>query len=579
LEQLEPVNSLIQEAHPIVADARARIEPRTAAAVLLAILGLAVGTAFARALGGTPVGLYSADYQFLAEGAARVALGQVPHVDFPSPLGPLSFWLLWLARKLPFLGPDAFAMNTLAWGLVAVPVTAVAARLPTLSGAALLVGLAAVLTLAPFTLDAIADACDVNYNGFYNRTGAALLLTTFVAAMVPSQSSRAEALILGWILLVLFLLKVTFFLAAFAYLCIAAVFSARRGKALAGAVILFTVAALGLEAASGLTSAYIRDTAVMVRLGGGDMLPRLWTIITTYPLALSLACALVVAAWPVAAESTDASDARPGRLRGFEAPVLGAACVTLTVWSESQSTGGAGLVALAALLFTRSAHRRRAEARIAIAAGLLVATAGIFAEQALRRGRCVLADAAQWTSHPALDAAVPGFRASPSRLAAAEMVASWWQDHRGFADAAYRRGYSFGLEAYGAPVAFAASAILVSEAVARLRALGLDRGLRHVTSITTHDEFTPALGLEPAKALTGVLDPLRSLGPLTGPEAVAYLRPVDALFERTCALAPWNRWLVDVFRPALTDFQPVVLTRCWTAHMRRSPHPEAPARQ
>jgi hypothetical protein len=140
--------------------------------------------------------------------------------------------------------------------------------------------------------------------------------------------------------------------------------------------------------------------------------------------------------------------------------------------------------------------------------------------------------------HPALDAAVPGFGASPSRMTAAGIVASLWRDHRAFADAAYRREYNFGLEAYGGPVSFAASAILVSEAVTRLREVGLDRGLRHVTSITTHDELTPALGLEPAKGLTGVLDPFRSLGPLTAAEAVGYLAPVEAVFDQTCALPP-----------------------------------------
>ncbi|HZB37836.1 MAG TPA: hypothetical protein VE443_07530 [Beijerinckiaceae bacterium] len=573
--QPDPEAVLAGEAHralPGFPAGLGAVHPQSAAAVLLALVGVAAGIVFAWALGALPVGLYSADYQFLSEGAARVALGQVPHADFPSPLGPLSFWLLWLARKLPGLGPDAFAVNTLAWVLVALPVTAVAARLRTLPQAALLVGLAALLTVAPFTLEAIADACDVNYNGAYNRSGAALLLTTFVAGMVPPRSSRAEAPILAWILAVLFLLKVTFFLAALAFLCVAAVFSAERRRALAGALVLLAVAALGLEAATGLPSAYMRDMAVMARLGGGDMLPRLWSTIATYPLALSLAGALVAAlAWQGAARPSGAGDGRLGRLRAFEAPVLGAACMALTVWSESQSTGSAGLVALAALLFIPALDRHRSHARIAIAAGLLVATAGVFAEQALRRGRCVLADAPQWQSHPALDAAAPGFRASPSRLTAAEIVASLWRDHRAFADTAYRGGYSFGLDAYGAPVAFAASAILVFEAVARLRELGLDRGLRHVTSITTHDEFTPALGLEPAKGLTGVLDPLRSLGPLTGTQAAAYLRPADAVFERTCALAPWNRWLVDVFRPALVDFDPVVLTPCWTVHVRRSP--------
>jgi hypothetical protein len=53
------------------------------------------------------------------------------------------------------------------------------------------------------------------------------------------------------------------------------------------------VATLGLEVATGLPAAYLRDIGGMARVGGGDMTARLWRAIETYPLALSLAGALI----------------------------------------------------------------------------------------------------------------------------------------------------------------------------------------------------------------------------------------------------------------------------------------------
>src|SRR5690349_14190759 len=116
---------------------------RTAAAPLAigaAVLApLVVALWWGHAVGAVPVGLYTSDYEFLAEGARRIALGQTPHLDFFSPIGPAALWLIALARTAPWLGPDAFAMNALAWALFAPPIAAVALRLRSPAEGALLV--------------------------------------------------------------------------------------------------------------------------------------------------------------------------------------------------------------------------------------------------------------------------------------------------------------------------------------------------------------------------------------------------------------------------------------------------------
>jgi hypothetical protein len=174
-----------------------------------------------------------------------------------------------------------------------------------------------------------------------------------------------------------------------------------------------------------------------------------------------------------------------------------------------------------------------------------------------------------------VDALVPDMRVSPGRLAAAEITSRLWRDHRDFADKAYRRGFDFGLEAYGAPVSFVAGAILAFEAAERFRALGLDRDLRHVMTLGFVDEFTPLLGLAPPLGTKLALDPYRTIGELTKAEAAAYMAPIDAAFERTCAAPFFSIQIVGFFRSALeAAFEPVVLTPCWTVHLRRRTAPQ-----
>jgi len=85
------------------------------------------------------------------------------------------------------------------------------------------------------------------------------------------------------------------------------------------------------------------------------------------------------------------------------------------------------------------------------------------------------------------------------------------------------------------------------------------------------DDFSPRLALPPAPGTKLALDPYRTIGPLSKAEAAAYLAPIDAAFERTCAAPLHARQIADFFRPTLEEaFTPVVLTPCWTVHLRRN---------
>lgn len=555
------------------ASARRSTAGRLALAAAAVAGFLLVGLAFSHAVGFLPAGLYTTDYLFLAEGARRIALGQMPHADFSAPIGPLTFWLIALARRLPFLGPDVFALNVLMWAIVAAPAGVVALRLRSSWAALGFLAIAALTVLSPFNLEEMTGACEVNYNGIYNRHGAALLFVTFVAGFTRPRSAARDGLLFAWLLAAMLLTKVTYGVAGAAFLGFACFFSAFRLRAFAAALLVLTAAALVAEATTGLVTAYAGDVASMARLNTGRIAAFLsgtfWGNTLVILSGLALVAALSIEPLSFAMRALRERKVREA-LQRLEIPALATACLILTVWTESQSTGGPGLVGLSALAFAPAlAAGRQDRLKIALAVGVVLLTAGLLADQVLRRGWCLVEGAPGYRMHPALGALSPGLRVAPGRLPAAELTARLWRDHRILADEAYRSGFDFNLESYGAPVSFVANAILAYEAAERLRALGLNRRLRHVMTLGFVDDFSPLLDLPPAPGTKLVLDPYRTIGEITPAEAAAYLAPIDAAFERTCAAPLHARQIVDFFRPALEEaFQPVVLTPCWTVHLR-----------
>jgi hypothetical protein len=369
--------------------------------------------------------------------------------------------------------------------------------------------------------------------------------------------------------------KVTYGIAGAAFLGLACLFSVTRLRALAVAAAILIVAAGALEASTGMVSAYGRDVAEIARLNSGRVLSFLWGAFWggTLVILTGLGLAATIAFAPLAAAFEAFRRGETGTaVQALRVPALVFACLALTVWTESQSTGGAGLIGLSALVFTpEPLPGRWTLARVALAAAVVVLTVGWLADQVFRRGWCVVEQAPQYRTHPAVSALVPGMRVPPGRLVAAELAARLWRDDRTFADEAYRRGFDFNLGSYGAPISFVADAILAHEAADRFRALGLDRNVRHATTLGFVDDFTPLLGLPPPPGTKLALDPFRTVGELSKAEAAAYLAPIDAVFERTCAAPLFSVQIASFFRPVLEDtFTPLILTPCWTVHLRRT---------
>jgi hypothetical protein len=207
------------------------------------------------------------DLLHVGDGAARIALGQRPHVDFKSPIGALYFGVApWLAPGTTDIARITKA-TALIWslGLGGVYLWLWWSRIRTpvallILPAILLVG------LGPRVIGASAET--LSWAVPYNRWGMLGLALAMLFALPTKSVTRSttilDAVAMAVLCLALFFLKITFGLAAASALGVAAL--AYRGlrpaviaTAIVGASVLFAI-----ELASSIVTAYARDVADVV---------------------------------------------------------------------------------------------------------------------------------------------------------------------------------------------------------------------------------------------------------------------------------------------------------------------------
>lgn len=198
----------------------------------------------------------------------RLQIGHTPHVDFHSPSGAL-------ALALPFLGYRAVGQFAGSLEFASVLMAAIALLLAamllfrrTTTGVAVvfLIALAGIVVVPKMPGE---SGLLVTHAGLYNRWGWGLFATLLLAALPPAQTvgspkpSRlpflADALSIAGILVLLFFLKATYFLAGLAFVgCFGVVLAQFRRAAVLG-LALFALALLVVSLATGITDDYVLD--------------------------------------------------------------------------------------------------------------------------------------------------------------------------------------------------------------------------------------------------------------------------------------------------------------------------------
>ena len=182
---------------------------------VLAVIVLGLGGA-AVLKGALYIGKHEGDAMHMVQIVFRMAEGQVPHLDFMTPIGALAFWPVALLVKAGMGVGMAFLWSQVIVAALFLPIVAwVAASRLTPNLALLFGGVVMVLLLA--LIDGGAET-SVSVSMHYNRQAWAAAFVAILAAVIPPVHPRVgqvDGIIIGLMMVVMAMIKVTYF-AAFA---------------------------------------------------------------------------------------------------------------------------------------------------------------------------------------------------------------------------------------------------------------------------------------------------------------------------------------------------------------------------
>ncbi len=518
-----------------------------------------------------PMGVATHDWGAYLDAMWRMQWGQIPHVDFTLPYGGLSVVLPFAAQRLlpalhPFLGAEL-----LMWLLLLPAVVVVASRLRNPFAAAGFTVLVAGAVLLPFTSDHIQTL--VSYHAVYNRYGIALLLIIGVWAVAPHKRA-ADGWMLGYLLTLLFFIKITTFAAAFVLLGAKFVLDRDVRRAAALSLLAFALALSLIEAVSGIVSGYLRDILIMMAANEDDAVNRLMltgyrqrtAVAVTVFLALVFAISATggAAAWPRWRQL-------PEFLRRHSIPIDALLLLGAALAAESQSGGGILLLPLVALAFKPGLFDRRSGLRMSSA--LIAVTVLVAPVLDLWVGRSVAVAVKfnrDWIEDPALSQAYPGFRVDDFSASEARLNLALWKKSRDLINSELAKDYHAQL--YLIPDAAAmdfAHTKTIAAAVKAFRDSPYAGRLTSLMALDWPDLFPRLIGTEPVRGTRIGLDAERTVA-LDAQGAENYLRNVDGVFVPACPIEMNRAALRRMFASALErSFEKVPLTDCWELYVRR----------
>ncbi|MEM9267436.1 MAG: hypothetical protein AAGA78_00670 [Pseudomonadota bacterium] len=234
--------------------------------VLMGLSGLMVPIAFASAI--LSPGIYFTatsmfhDLWVAMDAFSRVQAGHRPHVDFPSPLGPVYYWV-----KAAALWIEPLTIRSIVWASVLFTALALIFTLVLLARVLPWPALALVATLVVTTglsvrdLDAILFVQPASYLAPYNRWGWALMVPVALRLALPARKGDPlGAVAIGLAIALLLMLKVSYGALALALLVCGAPLRGWLGLREAGWALFGLVSSLALAASLGTPlGAYLAD--------------------------------------------------------------------------------------------------------------------------------------------------------------------------------------------------------------------------------------------------------------------------------------------------------------------------------
>ncbi|MEL6914126.1 MAG: hypothetical protein AAFP13_06460 [Pseudomonadota bacterium] len=216
--------------------------------------------------GGLAVSQHEGDTIHLIDIVERMALGQVPHLDFMTPIGAGAFWPIAVLVGAGLSMGQAFVVSQVVLGgLIALAATWVAsARMPW--GWALALGALTVVTVMALMhgTDDLAVSVSMHYNRW--AWGVSFVVLTMVVIPSEGRGPGIEGVLLGLGMAALLMVKVTYFAAILPIVIVLALLTGQRGVLLIGVASgLALVALLTLLLGVDFWLAYLGDLLAVAR--------------------------------------------------------------------------------------------------------------------------------------------------------------------------------------------------------------------------------------------------------------------------------------------------------------------------
>lgn len=527
-----------------------------------------------------PLGAMYWDLVLYVDAARRIAEGQVPLLDFLTPVGPLGYWLY---AGLDQLFPQAHPLLTAQWSLflITAPPMALVLIAADRRSRRLALGLLLpylVFQILPVNVEQHSFFPGLDGFGIYNRQ-ASIVLYVLVSALfvLPGRTLRAGVLL--WCMLALLLIKITGFLAGglvLAYGLLAGRLDWRLGlfAALGGLLVL-----AGLEFSGGLVSAYAESILALLRINAGGILPRFLQAGSLHLDIVAAGGALVLAlAWTGRSEWVQGLRRL---VRERSAASLQALCDRDEAWLavtmaaglflETQNTGGLAFV-FAWPVLLRILLRRVQDARPGrfLVLALVAATAIPPAMTVVQRaGRTLLAQSnyialpndhlgalGRVSQHVEVVGRAGKMQAiyaastdTYEAIAAQQILPSQTL----YSELDFQLGWLMAIDA-------GIAAILAHEARTGTR-------FDTIMSLNFVNPFPALMGRSSVRHIAIGADPFRAV-PEPDAEAVAAVAAADLILLPLCPVTVANQALHRVYAPAMTGRREIPLGPCWKGFVK-----------
>ncbi|MCV0397340.1 MAG: hypothetical protein K5872_19615 [Rhizobiaceae bacterium] len=527
-----------------------------------------------------PIGPMYWDVFIYYDAAARIFDGQVPVVDFFTPVGPLGYWLFAAALAV---FPDAQPTLIAHWSLLPLTAPLMALVLwDTGRGGARAVPFALlvpflIFALLPFNTREFYPFPGSDGFGIYNRQ-VCQLLYVLASALVFMRSQRLLAVVIAVAMTALLLVKVTGVVSG-AILCVFAFMAGRVALRTAIASLVFLVAVLGgLELWNGMISHYARDILSLVEMNSESLAPRFLQAAshTFGVIAPGGALVLMLLWWEreriagrlkaVRSERGLASIARVFDL----APLWLAVAMIAGVFFETQNTGSQAMIMVWPMVLMILLSAGRMVARPAV----LVATFGLAAATALPPAVSIVERAARAYAGSVKNEALEhrNLRSlgtvsmRPDVAHRATVMSGIYPRHRETYADIVENGILPNFILYSEFDFQILHLQAIDRAIDDLRALETERGIRFETMMTYNfvNPFPWLMGRSAPRHIAIGADPTRAV-PRPGAQVAEALGQVDIALYPTCPLTTANAMLFDLYRPFMPDHRRIRVNACYDA--------------